>query len=70
MKAKRILVTGASGGIGHAIVLSLAEKGARMVLHYHVDKAGAQELQQLIEQKVRRRCSSRQIFQRKRGGAV
>jgi 3-oxoacyl-[acyl-carrier protein] reductase len=35
LKGKSVLVTGASGGIGSAIALALADEGARVVLHYH-----------------------------------
>jgi len=36
------LVTGASGGIGAAIAAFLASRGARVTLHYHTDRAGAE----------------------------
>lgn len=38
------LVTGASGGIGRAIAARLADAGARIVAHYHRDRAGAETL--------------------------
>ena len=37
------LVTGASRGIGRAIALALAEDGADVAIHYHRDRAGADE---------------------------
>ncbi|HXV31215.1 MAG TPA: SDR family oxidoreductase [Sinorhizobium sp.] len=39
-----VLVTGASGGIGAAIVERLAQEGARPVIHYGRDRAGAEAL--------------------------
>jgi 3-oxoacyl-[acyl-carrier protein] reductase len=40
---QQVLVTGASGGIGRAIAVSLAERGARVAVHYNSDGAGAEE---------------------------
>lgn len=37
------LVTGAGGGIGRATALALAARGARVVVHYHKNEAGAGE---------------------------
>lgn len=37
-----VLVTGASGGIGAAIVRALAARGASVVLHYQSDRASAE----------------------------
>ena len=40
---KHVLVTGASRGIGRAIALSLASRGARVALHFNSDEAGAEQ---------------------------
>lgn len=39
----QVLVTGASGGIGRAIAVALAERGARVAVHYNSDRASAEE---------------------------
>jgi NAD(P)-dependent dehydrogenase (short-subunit alcohol dehydrogenase family) len=39
----QVIVTGASGGIGRAIALGLAERGARVALHYHSNERAAEE---------------------------
>lgn len=39
----QVLVTGASGGIGRAIALALAERGVRIVVHYNSDQPAAEE---------------------------
>jgi 3-oxoacyl-[acyl-carrier protein] reductase len=41
----RVLVTGASGGIGRAIARVLAERGVQVAVHYNSDRAGAEETQ-------------------------
>lgn len=50
LSAQTILVTGASGGIGRAVVKALALEGARPVIHYGRDRAGAE-----LERRDRRR---------------
>ncbi|KLK91490.1 epimerase [Microvirga vignae] len=44
LSGQNILVTGASGGIGSAIVERLAGEGARPIIQYGRDRAGAEEL--------------------------
>lgn len=47
---RSVLVTGASKGIGKAIACRLAGEGFLVVIHYHSDKAGAENtLQQITE---------------------
>ncbi|MDT4859822.1 3-oxoacyl-[acyl-carrier-protein] reductase FabG [compost metagenome] len=41
---QNILVTGASGGIGAAIVKRLVQEGAKPIIHFGRDKAGAESL--------------------------
>jgi 3-oxoacyl-[acyl-carrier protein] reductase len=43
-----VLVTGASGGMGRAISLSLAKQGYEIVAHYHSNRTAANELAALI----------------------
>ena len=54
LAGKTILVTGASKGIGAAIVRALGEQGASVVAHYGSDEAGAREATAAIpeEQKL------------------
>lgn len=39
-----VLVTGASGGLGQGIALRFAEAGAKVAVHYHANRAGAEAL--------------------------
>ena len=43
-----VLVTGASGGIGSAICEVMARRGARVILHYHRDRAAAESIQRAL----------------------
>jgi NAD(P)-dependent dehydrogenase (short-subunit alcohol dehydrogenase family) len=44
----QVLVTGASGGIGRAIAVSLSERGARVALHYNSNRAAAEETRRTL----------------------
>ena len=39
-----VLVTGGAGGIGTAVVRAFAAEGARVAVHHHTSRSGAQEL--------------------------
>jgi 3-oxoacyl-[acyl-carrier protein] reductase len=48
------LVTGAGGGIGRAIAIELARRGAHLALHYHQSRGGAEETAALVSAQDRR----------------
>jgi NAD(P)-dependent dehydrogenase (short-subunit alcohol dehydrogenase family) len=52
-----VLVTGASRGIGRAIAVQFAEKGARVAVHYHQNRTAAEETLKMLA------GSGHQIFQ-------
>lgn len=49
--SKKALVIGASGGIGSAVALSLAENGFDVALHYHSSERKINSLQKRIQEK-------------------
>ncbi len=49
LKNQRILVTGASRGIGRAIAKQLSESGAEVIIHYNSNKAEADKLKAELE---------------------
>lgn len=49
LKNQRILVTGASRGIGRAIARQLSESGAEVIIHYNSNKAEAESLQNQLK---------------------
>lgn len=48
LSGKRILVTGASRGIGKAIATQLSESGAEVLLHYNTNRDEAEKLQNVL----------------------
>lgn len=49
-KGKRVLVTGASRGIGAAVARQFGALGARVAIHYHQSSAGAEAVVQAISE--------------------
>ena len=48
---QRILVTGASRGIGRAIAKQLSQSGAEVIIHYNTNKTEAEKLQSELQNK-------------------
>ncbi|KPL70015.1 hypothetical protein ADN00_18285 [Ornatilinea apprima] len=46
---KTVLVTGASAGLGRAVAVRFAQYHARVGVHYHTNRSGAEETARLIE---------------------
>ena len=49
LKNQRILITGASRGIGRAIAKQLSQSGAEVIIHYNANKLEADKLQNELE---------------------
>jgi NAD(P)-dependent dehydrogenase (short-subunit alcohol dehydrogenase family) len=49
LKERAVLITGSSSGIGRATALRFAREGARIVVHYHVNRKGAEETRDEME---------------------
>ncbi|MCA8931861.1 MAG: SDR family NAD(P)-dependent oxidoreductase, partial [Rhodospirillaceae bacterium] len=48
LAGKKVLVTGASTGIGAAVAKGLAECGARVAVHYNTSRAAADKVVEQI----------------------
>ena len=48
MEGKVAVVTGASRGIGKAIAINLASKGAKVVINYNGSRERAEEVKEII----------------------
>ncbi|HEY4974617.1 MAG TPA: SDR family NAD(P)-dependent oxidoreductase, partial [Steroidobacteraceae bacterium] len=48
LSARRVLVTGASSGIGAAVIEAFAQQGASVALHFHANGGAAQQVAQRI----------------------
>tara|TARA_B100000965_G_scaffold353603_1_gene329571 strand:- start:1516 stop:2289 length:774 start_codon:yes stop_codon:yes gene_type:complete len=59
MSSKTILITGASGAIGKAIALELAETNNHLILTWNTNKDGIEDIAKLVE----KRGASTELFQ-------
>ncbi len=51
LKGKRVLVTGASSGIGAATAIAFAKQGCKVGVHYNRNKEGVANVLQMVNQK-------------------
>jgi 3-oxoacyl-[acyl-carrier protein] reductase len=59
LRGKHALVTGGSRGIGRGIALRLAESGAKVAVHYHVNEGAARETLDRVRKTAPTASSSR-----------
>lgn len=52
LSGKRVLVTGASSGIGQAIAIRMAQEGCQVALNYHDNLLGAEETERRIRENL------------------
>jgi 3-oxoacyl-[acyl-carrier protein] reductase len=65
LKNKIALITGASKGIGASMALLFAKEGAKVIVNYNNDEAGAQKVVQAILDLVRQYLS-RLMYQKQK----
>ena len=70
LTGKTALVTGASSGIGRAIAVAFARKGAHVLVHYGRNKAGAEETLKQVETFSRGALCQADLMDRERIGAM
>ena len=57
MQARRVLVTGASRGIGATTAIHLSKQGFDVTVHYHSNKEAADSVRQEIKEQSNQTCS-------------